>query len=72
MSKIKKKMNPKRPIVDGEDLGKTLGCRHSNPDICKNNLTPNKCAFVRDDGFCIIPPISWKKFYVEQKSGNRE
>ena len=47
------------------DLLRTLGCRHSNPNICKNNATPGKCAFVRDDGVCLTPPMSWKRIYQE-------
>ena len=41
----------------------TLGCRHNNPDICRNNLLQDVCAFVRDDGICKLPPMSWAKQY---------
>lgn len=43
----------------------TLGCRHSNPDICRNNATPGKCAFVREDQVCLLPPQSWRKIHAE-------
>lgn len=54
----------RRPLAEGESLEKTLGCRHSNANICRNHSTPNKCAFVRTDGFCVIPPKSWKGIYL--------
>ena len=41
----------------------TLGCRHSNPDICRKNLLSDICAFVRNDGLCQSPPRSWAKQY---------
>lgn len=57
--------NQRRPLGPQDSLQKTLGCRHSNPNICKNNATPGKCAFVRDDGICLTPPMSWKRIYQE-------
>lgn len=57
--------NPKRPLKDGESLERTIGCRHSNPDICSKNSLPDVCAFVRDDGVCLAPPRSWKKLFEE-------
>jgi len=57
--------NQRRPLGPQDSLRQTLGCRHSNPNICKNNATPGKCAFVRDDGVCILPPMSWKRIYQE-------
>jgi len=41
----------------------TYGCRHYNPNICKNNGMENICAFVRADTICLKPPISWTKQY---------
>lgn len=57
--------NQRRPLGPKDSLQKTLGCRHSNPNICKNNATPGKCAFVRDDDVCLTPPKSWKRIYEE-------
>jgi len=57
----------KRPLDKVETLEQTLGCRHSNPDICRNNMTPKKCAFVRDDNLCMMPPRSWKKLFSQLK-----
>jgi len=51
----------KRPLSELDSETQTEGCRHSNPDICKNHSTPKKCAFVRDDNICLMPPVSWKK-----------
>jgi hypothetical protein len=42
-----------------------LGCLHSNPNISQKNATPGKCAFVRDGGVCLTPPISGKLIYKE-------
>lgn len=61
--------NQKRPLTKEDTLEQTIGCRHSNPDICKNNSTPNKCAFVRNDGVCYTPPRSWKKLFEELCNG---
>ncbi len=63
---MNKRQNDQRRPLDIEDcLVKTLGCRHSNPNICKNNSTPNKCAFVRGDNICLMPPMSWRKIFAE-------
>lgn len=51
----------------------TYGCRHSNPDICKNCYADNICAFVTEDSICKIPPKSWSKQYkILLKEGNNE
>lgn len=55
----------KRPLSEQDTSEKTLGCRHSTPDICKNHSTPDKCAFVRGDNICLLPPLSWKKLFKE-------
>ena len=59
------KIDQRRPLNAIDTELQTLGCRHSNPDICKNNATPNKCAFVRDDNICLTVPRSWKRIYDE-------
>ena len=58
--------------LEAEDtVEQTIGCRHSNPTICKNNQLSDKCAFVRKDKICLVPPISWKKqFYVLKEKQN--
>jgi len=60
----------KRPLSEFDSVEKTLGCRHSNPNICKNNSTPNKCAFVRMDQMCLLPPRSWKAIFKELEKGD--
>lgn len=55
----------RRPLDPVDTLTKTLGCRHSNPNICKNNATLNRCAFVREDRMCLTPPLSWKRIFQE-------
>ena len=40
---------------------KTVGCRHTNSDICAKNGLPKVCALVRADKICLAPPVSWAK-----------
>lgn len=57
----------RRPLSELDTELQTLGCRHSNPNICKNNSTPAKCAFVRQDNRCLLVPHSWKRIFYELK-----
>jgi len=41
----------------------TYGCRHYNPNICKDNGMENIYAFVKADNICKKPPRSWTKQY---------
>ncbi|SVD31812.1 uncharacterized protein METZ01_LOCUS384666 [marine metagenome] len=59
------KVDQRRPLTEHDTEEQTLGCRHSNPNTCRNNSTRNKCAFVRDDNICLLPPRSWKKLLKE-------
>ena len=59
-----------RPLVDRDTEYQTVGCRHSTPDTCRNNATPGKCAFVRDDNICLLPPQTWKKIFAKLKAEN--
>lgn len=61
------KINQRRPLTVHDTQYQTLVCRHSNPNICRNNATPGKCAFVRKDNICLVPPASWKKLFEEVK-----
>lgn len=61
------KINQRRPLSELDTEFQTLGCRHSNPDICKNNVTEGKCAFVREDNMCLLVPGSWKRILRELK-----
>lgn len=58
-------VDQRRPLDERDTADRTFGCRHSNPNICKNNSTAKKCAFVRDDGMCLTPPRTWTKLYRE-------
>jgi hypothetical protein len=51
------------PLLEGDTAQKTVGCRHTNPDICAKHSIPAVCAFVRPDGMCLAPPASWPKQY---------
>jgi len=51
------------PLKAGDTAEQTVGCRHTNPDICSKNGLPKICGLVRHDGICLSPPLSWKKQY---------
>ena len=51
------------PLKEGDTETQTYGCRHTNPDICKNNGLMNVCAFVSEDGICKKPSRAWAKKY---------
>jgi hypothetical protein len=57
------KNDQQRPLNAIDSPTRTLGCRHSNPDICRNNMTEGKCAFARSDNICLTPPMSWPKIF---------
>ncbi len=56
------------PLTAKDTATQTVGCRHTNPDICAKNGLPKVCAFARADGMCLAPPLSWaKQFKVLKK-----
>ena len=57
--------NYKRPLMSGETESLTIGCRHSNPNICRKNGQENVCALFRADNICTSPPSSWVKRFEE-------
>lgn len=61
----------RRPLSELDTEFQTLGCRHSNPDLCRNSATEGKCAYVRPDGICKLPPRSWKILFAELKAQTR-
>jgi len=58
------------PLKPGDSPERTVGCRHTNPDICAKNGIPKVCGLVRPDGFCLTPPVTWKKQYEKLKKGH--
>jgi len=56
------------PLRPGDTAERTVGCRHTNPDICAKNRTPGVCAFVRADKVCMCPPKSWAKQFEKLKA----
>jgi hypothetical protein len=55
-----------------EDTEKqTVGCRHTNPDICAKNGIPKVCALVRADKICYAPPLSWPKQFQKLKQQSK-
>jgi len=70
-----KKSRYKEPLNELDTPDLTFGCRHTNPDNCRNNLLPNVCAFVRDDFICQAPPMTWKRQYeklLKQDDASKE
>jgi len=55
------------PLREGDSAEQTVGCRHTSPDICKKHSMPGVCAFVRDDGVCLSPPLSWPEQFKRLK-----
>jgi len=49
------------PLDPQDTETETVGCRHTNPSICGNNMMPGTCAFAREDDRCLVPPRSWRK-----------
>lgn len=49
------------PLAAGDTPSQTVGCRHTNPDICAKHSMAKVCAFARPDGLCLAPPASWPK-----------
>jgi hypothetical protein len=66
------KIDQRRPLSELDTEFKTFGCRHSNPNICKNNMTEGKCAFARADNICLLVPRSWSKIFKELKEGQEK
>jgi hypothetical protein len=56
-----------QPLLPGESEAQTVGCRHTNPDICDRRSLPSVCAFVRPDGLCLAPSKAWPKQYRKLK-----
>ena len=55
------------PLKSNDSEKQTEGCRHSNPEICKNMYVKDVCAFSSEDGICRRPSASWKKQYNKLK-----
>jgi hypothetical protein len=54
-------------LDDRDSEIQTYGCRANNPDICKNYMLENVCAFTSLDNICKQPSRSWKKQYLKLK-----
>lgn len=55
------------PLKSEDSEKETVGCRHTNPDICAKHSLFDVCAFVREDGICKAPPKSWPKQFQKLK-----
>jgi len=60
------------PLHERDSANATYGCRHSNPDICKNHSLEGKCAFVKEDYICLVPPSTWKRQFERLQSKSKE
>jgi len=56
------------PLKPKDTAEQTVGCRHTQPAICSKHSMPKVCAFVRPDGMCLAPPMSWKKQFLKLKA----
>lgn len=57
------------PLEPLDTEARTVGCRHTSPDICAKNAMEGICAFVRFDGYCLAPPASWPKQFKRLRGG---
>lgn len=60
------------PLKPKDTAIQTEGCRHTNPSICGSNQLPSVCAFAREDGMCLKPPLSWAKQFEKLKAKTQE
>lgn len=64
------KIDQRRSLSDLDTEFQTVGCRAFNPNNCRNHSTEKKCAFVKDDDLCLLPPKSWKKIFGEIRASS--
>ena len=67
MSK-RKANNYHAELHSADTESETVGCRHTNADICARNQMPGVCAFVRLDNVCKSPPASWPRQFKKLAS----
>lgn len=60
------------PLNPGDTETTTVGCRHTNPEICRKNWLRQVCAFAREDCMCLAPPASWPKQFVRLRLAAEE
>jgi hypothetical protein len=60
------------PLLEGDTETTTIGCRHTNPDICSKNSLDRVCAFARPDGVCLAPPATWAKQFRRLRDGSTD
>ncbi len=56
------------PLQEGDSEIQTVGCRHTNPNICSKNSMYEKCAFTSQNNICLNPPSSWRKKFEKLKA----
>ena len=60
------------PLNPKDTETQTVGCRHTQPDICAKNRMPRKCAFVNSDGMCYAPPRTWPDQFRKLKQQSKD
>ncbi len=53
------------PLHPADTPKQTVGCCHTQPEVCGKNHMPNVCAFVRKDNVCLSPPASWVRQFLK-------
>ena len=56
------------PLDPADTEAQTVGCRHTDPNICAKAELATVCALVRLDGICGAPPMRWPKQYRKLKA----
>jgi len=60
------------PLKPEDTEFQTVGCRHTNPDICAKHSLAKVCAFVKPDGICAAPPASWSKQFLKLRTSKTD
>ena len=60
------------PVQPGESESRTVGCRYKRSRDCPKNRMRNVCAFVREDGICLAPPVTWKRHWRKIVTASEE
>jgi len=64
------KIDHNAPLSPNDTENQTFGCKHSNPNTCRDYDLADICAFVRTDTICKKPPRGWQKRFQLLKDEN--
>lgn len=54
------------PLNVNDTAEETMGCRATNPAICKNHGLAD-CAYCNAEHVCRLPPRGWKRRFLEME-----